>query len=535
MSKKFWLLLKTNLQLTFNAQRFFNRSNKPASKSKNALYAFFMLFLFASFLVLSGGFYFMLGSALAEINLIDLLIYLAITAYTVMILILSLFSANGYLFKAKDLQLMLSLPVSHFTVLSVKFFLQYVYELIFAIFILGPAFYVYFYYTSFSVFGIILAVICFFVSPLIPMSIGSLLSYFIGLVTRRLRKKNLFTILLSLVFIVGWMYISQNGQSIIAYVQENGVIIQDAIAKYYLPSSWLIGALNGDFVNFLLFAIVNLAVMFLVFAVISRKYSEIISILNTSGVRKRAKLDKLGQQNSTALGAMIKKELSMYFSSANYVLNTMLGSILLLVAAIAFMFMDTNTLFAAAEAAGFEKIGLVIAAGITMFTPSISPTTSSVISLEGKRLWIYKSIPAQTKDILKAKTSVNLFITLPFVVIADILFCIKFNLTVFDYLLLVVLGASFILLFSLSGIMINLAKPKLDFENEIMVIKQSASVMIQSFMGMGVMLALVLIYAFSGITNFYLFALSILIIIWAVIALLVYKLFSWGVERFNQL
>jgi len=188
----------------------------------------------------------------------------------------------------------------------------YIYDLIFAVFVLVPAFYYYFYFASFTAVGIIIAVICFFAAPLIPMSLGSLLSYFIGLLTRRLRRKNLFSILLSLVFLIAWMFISQNSASIIKYIYANGAQLKDAIAKYYLPSSWLLGAVNGSILEFLLFIAINLAVMFLVFAVISKKYAEIIAILNTSGVRKKARLDRLGSQNNSALGAMIQKELSMY-------------------------------------------------------------------------------------------------------------------------------------------------------------------------------------------------------------------------------
>jgi ABC-2 type transport system permease protein len=102
-----------------------------------------------------------------------------------------------------------------------------------------------------------------------------------------------------------------------------------------------------------------------------------------------------------------------------------------------------------------------------VYTPSVNPTTSCTISLEGKKLWIYKSIPTETKDILKAKTAVNIIVNLPFILIADLLMCIKFELSIFDYLLLIVLGATFILLFSLTGIMINLANPKLDFETRL--------------------------------------------------------------------
>ncbi|HOK69818.1 MAG TPA: hypothetical protein PKV51_09950 [Bacillota bacterium] len=532
--RKFWLLLKTNLWLTFNPKRLFSQSNKPASKGKIVLYAFLMLYLFANIIALSFGFYYMLGVTLYYAHLTELLIYLSLTLYTVLILVLSLFSASGYLFKSKDLQLMLSLPVSHFTVLMVKFFLQYVYELIFAVFVVAPAFYYYFFFTSYSLPGVIFAVVCFFAAPLIPMSIGSLLSYFIGLLTRKLRRKNLFSILFSLLFFFGWMFFIQNREGIITYVQEHGPQLKDAIAKYYLPADWLISALNGGFFGFLLFIAVNLAVTFLIFAIVSKKYAEIIAILNSSGVRKKTKLGRLDSQNSSALGAMIKKELSMYFNSAIYVLNTLIGSILLLVASISFMFVNLDV-FLPAAGEDFGQIGLAVVAGILSFMPSISPTTSSVISLEGKRLWLYKSLPVQTKDILKAKTAVNIIVNAPFVFVADVLFCIKFGLSVFDYLLLAALAVSFIVLFSLTGIMINLAKPKLDFDNEVIVIKQSASAMFQTFLSMGVVFAVFLIYALSGVGNFYLFALSILIVVLAVAALLTYKLFTWGVEKFNQL
>ncbi|HPP86202.1 MAG TPA: hypothetical protein PK795_09935 [Bacillota bacterium] len=216
-------------------------------------------------------------------------------------------------------------------------------------------------------------------------------------------------------------------------------------------------------------------------------------------------------------------------------LDTLIGSILLLIASIALMFVDISSFLAGAQESDVGQIALFAIAGISAFMPSISPTTASVISLEGKRLWIYKSLPAETKDILKAKTAVNMIVNAPAVVLADMLFCIKLGLSVLDYLLLVALGVTFIVLFSLTGILINLAKPKLDFDNEVIVIKHSMSVFIQSFLSMGVAAAVFLIYLFSGVSNFYLFALSILIVVLPVAALLTYKLFTWGVEKFNQL
>lgn len=535
MTKKLFLLAKNNILMTFNPQKLFKRQNAPVSKGKTVLYGFLMLFLFGYFISMTSAVYYFLGTALKGTDFIDLLIFLPIVLYTALILIITIFSAQGYLFKSKDLPLLLSMPVSHFTVLLSKFILLYIYELLFAVVILGPAFYLYFYFTSFSVIGIISAVLCFFASPLIPISIGSLFSYLLGLVTRRMRKKNFFTIIISLILLIAWIITVQKGDAVFNYVLQNSETLQNAFSRYYFPSEWLLGGINGEILKTILFIIINIAAVIIAFSIISRKYAVIVSTLNSSGVRKKHKVQKLDEQRSSALGAMVKKELSAYFSSSNYVLNTIIGPVMLIIASIAFLFIGKESILTISQQQGFLQLDIAIASVLTIFLPSISPTTSSVISLEGKKLWIYKSIPARTKDILIAKTAVNLIITVPAIIISDILLCIALNLGIFDFITLILLGITFAALFSLTGILINLAKPKLDFDNEVVVIKQSMSIFLQMLTSMVVMLAVVIIYIAAIDINFYIYALSVLIIVWAIIAFLINRLFNWGVKRFNEL
>lgn len=535
MTKKFFLLVKTNILLTFNPKRMLTKQNNPASKGKTVLYGFLILLMFGNFLYFSSRLIYKLGNELNKIGYIDLLILLAVIAYAAFILIITVFSAQGYLFKAKDLPLLLSLPISHFTVLLSKFLLLYIYELFFSAMIIGPAFYFYFYFTSFSILGVIGAVICFLASPLIPLSIGSFLSYLFGLMTRRIRKKNFFTIFITLAFLAVYIVAMQNGEKIFNYLIEHSENLQRVFSKFYFPSVWVLDSLKGDIIKMILFLLFGLASVFIIFTFISKKYSDIILIMNSSDVRKSNKVQSLGEQNNSALNAMIKKELSCYFSSSNYVLNTIIGPLLLILGSIALLFTGTENIAPFTQLEGFEQIGLIIACAMTAFIPSISPTTSSVISLEGKKLWIYKSIPALTKDILKAKTAVNLIVTIPEILISDIILCIGLNLGILDFIILAAFGLSFVIFFSITGILINLSHPKLDFQNEIVVIKQSMSVILQMLLNFVIIAICFIGYIIIKPDNFYLFALSVIIIVCLLIAILTKRLFTWGVKRFNEL
>ncbi|PKM60995.1 MAG: hypothetical protein CVU97_07510 [Firmicutes bacterium HGW-Firmicutes-21] len=536
MIKKFFLLVKVSFFLNLNPNKMMTRQNAPVSRKKSLLYGFLMLVMFCYFLAMSSGMYHFLGSTLAEIGYIDLMIYFAVISYTALILLLTIFSAQGYLYKSKDLPLLLSLPVSHFTVLSSKFLLLYIYELFFSVLVLGPAFFFYFYFTAFSAVGIIGAFICFIVSPLIPLSIGSLLSYFIGLITRRMRKKNFFTVVLTFALLAVWFIAVQNGQRIINYILTNTESLQTAFSRFYLPTVWVAGSLNGNLLYTILFFLLSVFITLGVFYTISKKYSDIISILNSSGIKKRYKPQSIrSKKQSSVLVAMIKKELDCYFGSVNYLLNTIIGPVLLIIGSTAMLFVGAEQILELSFTEGFGQIGLVIAAVMTVFIPCLSPTTSAVISIEGKKLWIYKSLPAQVKDILIAKTAVNLIISVPSVIIGAALLCIALGLSIFDYFILITLGITFITFCSLTGILINLAHPKLDFDNEIVVVKQSMSVILQMLVGFGTIIGLAIAYIILSPVDFYFYAMSILVIMWGVIALLIKMLFSWGVKRFNEL
>ena len=112
--------------------------------------------------------------------------------------------------------------------------------------------------------------------------------------------------------------------------------------------------------------------------------------------------------------------------------------------------------------------------------------TSSSISLEGKTINITKSLPVGEKTILNSKILMCYVIELPFILIADLIFILRFTPNVVYTIMLFALTFIIILLSACIGLLINLKYPKMDASSDTEVVKQSMSSMISTFLGMGI-------------------------------------------------
>ena len=107
----------------------------------------------------------------------------------------------------------------------------------------------------------------------------------------------------------------------------------------------------------------------------------------------------------------------------------------------------------------------------------MTPAATS-ISMEGKDIWILKSLPLTTKAVLDAKILMNLLLFLPFYILAEILLFLALRPGGLGGVWLVVIPAAIILFSCVYGITIDLHFPVLDWEDEVRVVKQSASALL---------------------------------------------------------
>ena len=138
------------------------------------------------------------------------------------------------------------------------------------------------------------------------------------------------------------------------------------------------------------------------------------------------------------------------------------------------------------------------------FLLAMTNTTCSSISLEGKSLWIMKTIPQKPLTILLSKFLVQMAICLPALFIDTLLVSIAFGFNIFNYLSVVIICSLISVTNALFGLIANLYFHRFDFINDAQVVKN----------GLPVLLSL-------------LFSYVLIIIMFVMFMLLPYHLFIW--------
>jgi ABC-2 type transport system permease protein len=219
------------------------------------------------------------------------------------------------------------------------------------------------------------------------------------------------------------------------------------------------------------------------------------------------------------------------------VMNTSIGSVFMIIGSVYILLKRDFLISQFVPILNYLEGGLtlpLILAAALMFLATTNSLSSSLISLEGKYFWLAKSIPIPIRQILQAKILTHLLTAaIPSFVASLLLSFIATNLL--EWVLIFILPLSFTFFAATAGLAINLIYPKLEWLNEVIVVKQGMSAMIAIFGGMGVAAgcAVLYIYCTSIPLSTYLY---ILTAIFAISALLFYNwLINQGTHKFESL
>ena len=135
---------------------------------------------------------------------------------------------------------------------------------------------------------------------------------------------------------------------------------------------------------------------------------------------------------------------------------------------------------------------------IVYFLVGMFATTVSTPSLEGKNYWIVQSLPIEKKKLYQGKMLFNMYLTVPFMVFTVICLCIATRTSLIDTILYLILGFVLCCFSTAWGCVCGIKHMKLDWENEVEVIKQSAGVAIYMFPNMFAGMALMVLSVFLG-------------------------------------
>jgi ABC-2 type transport system permease protein len=261
------------------------------------------------------------------------------------------------------------------------------------------------------------------------------------------------------------------------------------LGKIYYPGEIAFAGMLGDWKSYLIFIAISIIPFAGFVWLVSKNFIGANSRGNSSYVNKNF---HLGEQHSTdQRKALIIKEMKRYFGSPIYVLNTLVGPIMS-VFLMLFMFFGENSIVANIPEGELnsEILAMVITA-MVIFSLGMTSTTAASISIEGKQFWILKSLPVPTEDIFFAKIFVNLFITIPFLIVDVILSVAVFKFNFFQATFMLLIPSLMAVIMSCGGLYFNLLMPRFDYENDMRAVKQSLSVLITMLFGFGSVLVTV--------------------------------------------
>lgn len=481
-------MIKINLLTFLDLYKIKNAKTKE-EKRKAIRRVSFILF---GLLLMSWSVYYYLETSMEgymQLNIPYILlaqVFAMVSAFTLMT---GFYKVNGILFGFKDYNLLLSLPIKKNKIILSKIFMLYMSNIIYTLLFMTPAYILYITNIKVNLEFNILYFITLFIIPILPIVISTIIGSIIVIISNRFKLKKLMNLVLTILFMTIITYGSyklDNAQAIdLANIGKSMVNIFNKI--YPLTGLYIDIIKESNIKSLILFIMIPIIVLYIFIKIIEKYFIKINNAITMERTKSNFKMKQLKTNNT--LISLYKKELKKYFSSINYILNTSMGSILLTISMIIFVFFGKDKIddFLGIEGLStmFVQYGPIMLASFCL----LNCTTHPSISLEGKSNWIMKSLPINPMMIFISKIMVNLTILLPTIFINATILSIYLKVSLGTYLLTLLLPILYSIFISILGIILNCFFINYEFKNETQIIKQSP----QSFIIIIIALVLILV------------------------------------------
>ncbi len=396
----------------------------------------------------------------------------------------SVFSTQNLIFKAKDNELLLSMPVPTHYILASRVASLFVIDLIYAAVMAIPMLGVYIYHhgfslplTAFYIVGLLLIIV-------LSAAVTAFFGWAIALIITKFKSTNFIQVVLSVGLLVAYMAFAMNMRKYLEKLLTNGETIAAAIKKAVPPFYWFgKTCTESDLASLALLAVTAIIPFILGCLLISKSF---IRIATTKKSANKKKYVAKELSVSSAKAALLRKELVMFISKPMYMLNSATGGLMLIMFACIMLFkgdsLGLDQLLVVAP--GMEHLMPLIVAVVLAFCSAMCNPAASAISLEGSRINVMRSMPVSSDDFFFAKYAVNFIVGFVPMTVALIFIAISLKFEALTLIALYVSALCFLALTSFINLTANLLAPKFSWQNEMVVIKQSSAVLIAMLTGM---------------------------------------------------
>lgn len=527
----FKALLKARLQALLSS--FYKGKTGGISPVKKALIGLLLVYVAGVFLFIFGSLFFSLALPLANAGLGWLYFALAAIMAAALMFVGSVFMTMTQLYDAKDNELLLSMPIPPSYILGSRMLLLLIVNLMYELLIILPAGVIWCIFGKPSFAGAVCFLFVFAALPFLSFALSAAVGWVIAKIALRVRNKSIVSLVLFVVFMAVYFTLVGRVNVYIAELVENSAAIAEGLSAA-IPVYWLGASISdGNFLYLIPTLLICLLPFALVMYLLSTSFISMITDRRGIGkIRYRGGEMKVSSPDS----ALLRKELKHLFSSSPYLLNSGTGSLFTLAGAVVLAVKHQTVSDYLALIPGFESILPALFCLALCYISSMVLVSAPSISIEGKNLWITRSMPVDSFSILRAKLLLHLVIALPPCLIAELVIIIFFGGDPLSVAGLLLLPLLFNLFIGLLGLLTNLHFPKFDWINETVAVKQTASVAICIFGSWGVLIAAAVPYIWLQNVlgaGAYMIILSALFA--AVCAFMYYRLRTYGVRRLEEI
>ena len=464
---------------------------KKASTGKIVGLTLLYIYVIGCFLFLSASMSLALGSVLIPLGASWLYFAIFMLASLSIVFIFSIFETKSELFECKDNDLLLSMPIKPKDIVLSRISVILIYNYIEEFIIMLPCIAVYAFFSGGDIVGVLGAIIVSLLIPLFATALASAVGYVVAIISKKLKRNSFITLAFSVVFLILyiWGYSELMG-NMDSFLEDSSY----SVSPFDLPVLYVIGgAALFKPLSIIILSVISIASALLAYYIISKSY---IRIVTDNKGTKRAVYKEEKLKSKSALYALTIKELKRFFSSATYMLNTGIGlvfEIILAVCAVIKRAEIAEILTLLAKEIPSLSAGDLIAPvmiATLVFVSGMNMMSACALSLEGKNLWIPKSMPIKDKDIMLSKVLPHIIVTAPPTLITSLMLIIASSAPIKYWVFFILTPMAANVFSAFFGLVINVAFPKFEYDNEAQPIKQSLSVflvmIIQMVLGIAV-------------------------------------------------
>ncbi len=499
MKNKNLILLKTMLDSTsqWNAYKYGSDKKKKGKIIGNTIGVALLYMMLMSYCILTCIGY-------GKLGLTGVIPSICALTISMLALVFTFFKTNGYLFNFKEYDMLMSLPFKPKTIAGCKFLYMYAKTLPWYLSISVSMLIGYAIYADITVFTVIIWLLMALLVPVIPMLAASFLGYIIARISAGFKKNNIVQTVLTFLLVIFAFSLRFIIESVFRddRVEEALETLADSvngITDIYIPAKWFTKAVTDtDILSFLLLTVTTIVLFEVLFILVGRSYREINSKLKNHAASGDFKMS--GSKQRSILNAIAFKELRRIMGSSICMIQLFTGELLALLIGILVLFIDFDDLISTVTQ-GAPVTSAMLHPSISLivyFLIGMVSSTAATPSLEGKNYWIVKSLPIPEKTLYQGKMLFNMYLTVPVAVFTTAAICISAKTPLLMSLLSVVLSVMLCAFSTAWGCVCGVKHIKLEWENEIEVVKQGTAITLYLFPNMIATMVLIVLSVFLG-------------------------------------